>query len=572
MTPASYLWGPSVGIDGKTWFRLWAPDRDDVFLEIADAGPVAMAGSGSGWREAVVHAPPGTGYRFRIGDVAVPDPAARALRNDGFCVVPDAARYQWQTANWLGRPWEETVLYEMHAGLMGGFNGIAEQLPSLKDLGITAIELMPVADFPGARNWGYDGVLPFAPDETYGTPDDLKRMIDTAHGLGLMVFLDVVYNHFGPDGNYLPLYASSFFHADQNTPWGGRIDFTRPAVRRLFTENALYWIHEFRVDGLRLDAVHAMQDDAFLRDLAAEIRASLAPDRHVHLVVENENNDAALLQYGFDAQWNDDIHHALHVLLTGEMDGYYKDYTDAPAQKLARGLKEGFVYQGEHSENCGKPRGTPSGHLPPTAFVTFLQNHDHIGNRAFGERLITLTDHAAFKAAAALVLLSPQIPLIFMGEEAGATDPFLYFCDHRDKALADAVREGRRSEFAKFPHFADPKIRARIPDPNAAETYEASRPHFDGAAEWGAFYKSLLARRHAHIIPRLKGARAERAEAIGDKSLTASWRLGDGARLTLACNLGAVPVRTSLPQAAPLWGAQADVLESHTTLCWIEMA
>jgi maltooligosyltrehalose trehalohydrolase len=566
-----FSWGPHIRDDG-TLFRLWAPSCENVSLEVAGRSPLAMNAAKEGWREIICDAPPGTRYRFLIGDRPVPDPASRAQAGDcgGMSVVPDAD-YPWRCTDWRGRPWEETVLYELHPGVMGGFRVLAARLPDLAELGVTAIELMPVADFSGARNWGYDGVLPFAPDETYGTPDDLRFLVDAAHTHGLMVFLDVVYNHFGPEGNFLPLYAPGFFHPDRHTPWGSAIAYDRPEVRRFFIENALYWLQEFRIDGLRLDAVHAIRDRGFLRALARDIRAAIPAGRFVHLVVENEDNDADLLERDFDAQWNDDLHHALHVLLTGETAGYYADFADRPAEKLARALKEGFVYQGQYSGNCGGPRGHPSAHLPPTAFVAFLQNHDHVGNRAFGERLTVFADPAALRAATALLLLMPQIPLLFMGEECGAREPFLYFCDHADPALADAVREGRRAEFKKFPEFDDPEKRAHIPDPNALSSFERSRPRFDGpdAAEKHILIRDLLALRHRHIIPRLKGARAEGAEALGEKAVIAHWRMGGGGLLTIACNLGGEAVAAPLPGEAPLWGAAAERLSPYTTLCWL---
>jgi malto-oligosyltrehalose trehalohydrolase len=457
---------------------------------------------------------------------------------------------------------------------MGGFNGIAKMLPKWAELGITAIELMPIGDFPGNRNWGYDGVLPFAPDRAYGTPDDLKALIDAAHALGLMVFLDVVYNHFGPDGNYLPLYASRFFRNDVTTSWGDAIDFREPNVRRFFVENALYWVHEFHVDGLRFDAAHAIEGDDFLIELASALRESVAgQSRYLHLVLESDKNDSALLQRGFDAQWNDDLHHVLHVMLTGESEGYYIDYAARPAENLARALTEGFIYQGEPSPfRGGEKRGTLSAHLPPTSFVAFLQNHDQIGNRAFGERLTELTHPEALKAAIALILLCPQIPLLFMGEESGATEPFLYFTDHHPN-LAEIVRQARRTEFAKFPAFADEQRRALFPDPNAPETFERSQPMgaASDAEEWRSFYRLLLHLRHDRIVPRLKGAKAEDAVAAGEGAVVAHWRLGDGARLTLAANLGAETVPASLPQTTPLWGAAArGAIPPMTTLCWID--
>ncbi|MBJ7265030.1 MAG: malto-oligosyltrehalose trehalohydrolase, partial [Burkholderiaceae bacterium] len=315
-------------------------------------------------------------------------------------------------------PWHETVIYEIHPGIAGGYAGIEARLPALAQLGITAIELMPIADFPGARNWGYDGVLPYAPDTAYGTPDELRHLIDTAHGLDMMVFLDVVYNHFGPDGNYLNAYAADFFDPKKQTPWGPAIDFSQSAVRRYFAENALYWLSEYRFDGLRLDAVHAISDPGWLPEMAAYVRANVAPDRHVHLVLENEDNIASHLTRGFDAQWNDDAHHVLHYLLTGETRAYYADFSKHASQRLARSLSEGFVYQGDPSSlRGGALRGESSAHLPPSAFVLFLQNHDQVGNRAFGERLLKLVANRpdALRAAVALQLLAPHIPLLFMG-------------------------------------------------------------------------------------------------------------------------------------------------------------
>jgi maltooligosyltrehalose trehalohydrolase len=441
------------------------------------------------------------------------------------------------------------VIYELHVGLCGGFAGVAARLPELAKLGVTVIELMPIADFPGTRNWGYDGVLPYAPDAAYGSPDELKSLIDTAHGLGLSVMLDVVYNHFGPDGNYLGAYASPFWRHDLTTPWGDAIDFRHDPVRRFFIENALHWLLEYRFDGLRFDAVHAIQDAGFLAAMAAEIRAAVPPGRHVHLVMEHEGNAASLLRAGpgkpgYDAQWADDLHHCLHVLLTGEREGYYEDYLAAPATMLARCLSEGFGFQGEVSSHTGAPRGEPSAHLPPTAFVICLQNHDQIGNRALGERLTTLAHPDALRAATALLLLTPQIPLLFMGQEWGAETPFLFFTDHHGE-LAEAVRQGRRREFAKFAAFADPARRKQIPDPNAITTFEASRPDpaAPGHAAWLALHRDLLAIRARDIAPHMEGARSIDAEALGETGVRASWRLGNGAVLTIGANFGG----TALP-------------------------
>jgi malto-oligosyltrehalose trehalohydrolase len=435
-------------------------------------------------------------------------------------------------------------VYELHVGVFGGFNGVARELPRLAKLGVTAIELMPIAEFPGARNWGYDGVLPFAPECSYGTPDELKALIDAAHENGLMIYLDVVYNHFGPDGNYLSYYAPAMFRVDLTTPWGPAIDFRQKEVRRFFTENALYWLIEYRFDGLRFDAVHAISEPDWLDEMAGTVRRITGPDRQVHLVLENDNNAAAYLRRDFNAQWNDDGHHVLHVLLTGEREGYYSDYADDPAARLARCLKEGFIYQGEPSPHReGKTRGTSSAALPPTAFVLFLQNHDQIGNRAFGERLTALGDPKALEAAIALQLLCPQIPLLFMGEEQASTSPFLFFTDHNEE-LATAVRDGRRREFAGFSQFSDPRNLARLPDPNAMDTFGQSKPAPDQAraAKREKLYIRLLALRRAQIVPRLVGTQALDACAVGAAAVLARWRMGDGFLLALASNFGATSV------------------------------
>lgn len=569
--------GPLLTPNG-TLFRLWAPGAEGIELELSAGVRLALAPRGGGWFAVEAPVGPGARYRFRLPDgTAFPDPASRAQAKDvhGFSVVTDPDAYRWRTL-WAGRPWHEAVILEVHAGLCGGFAGVAEKIPAWAALGITAVELMPIAAFPGTRNWGYDGVLPFAPAAIYGTPDELKALIDTAHAHGVMMLLDVVYNHFGPDGNYLGLYAPDFFHPEQATPWGPAVAFDRPEVSRFFLENALMWIEDFRFDGLRLDAVHAILPHEALAALGSDIRARIPADRPVHLVLENEHNDAALLPRPFDAQWNDDIHHCLHVLLTGEREAYYGDFADAPAARLARCLSEGFAYQGEVAPNLGRPRGTPSGHLPPTAFVAFAQNHDQIGNRAFGERLLALADPDGVRAALALVLLSPQIPMLFMGEEIGARTPFLFFTDHAE-GLADLVREGRRAEFARFSAFADPARRATIPDPNAQATFAASIPVPPPDAEdWEAFVEDMIAARHAHVVPRLPGAANLGAQALSDQAIIARWRMGDGAVLTLAANFGAEPCSVELPAALHLIassGAVGDfVIPPRATLAFLEGA
>jgi maltooligosyltrehalose trehalohydrolase len=571
--------GATLVDSGRTRFRLFAPAQPRVTVDLERAQPVLMTRRHDGWFEADVRCGAGTRYRYRLANgMAVPDPASRAQAGDvhGHSIVVDPTAYRWNHSDWRGRPWHETVIYELHCGLLGGFSGVARELPRLAALGVTAVELMPVADFPGRRNWGYDGVLPFAPDAAYGTPDELKAVVDAAHAHGLMVLLDVVYNHFGPDGNYLGSCAPNFFRSDIKTPWGAAIDFRRPEVRRFFIENALYWIMEYRFDGLRLDAVHTISEADWLDEMAAEVRATIETDRQVHLVLEHDGNVTSHLRGGFDAQWNDDAHHALHVLLTGENEGYYTDYADDPASRLARCLAEGFAYQGEPSgHRGGKPRGTPSTDLPPTAFVLFLQNHDQIGNRAFGERLTTLADPRALEAAIALQMLCPQIPLMFMGEEAASRTPFQFFCDHRD-GLAQAVRDGRRREFAKFAAFADPAMRDALPDPGAAETFEHAipRPDPERAPARLDLYRRLLAARRAEIVPRLPNARALGAQTLGPAAVVARWRMGDGTILTLAVNLGGAPVALQPPGGRLLFESTSGVaasgkLPARTTIAWM---
>jgi maltooligosyltrehalose trehalohydrolase len=545
-------------------------------LEVEGRAPLPMAPQTGGWHEAEAPVGAGARYRFRLPDgTLVPDPASRFQPDDthGPSQLTDPGSYSWRCGAWRGRPWEDAVIYELHVGVLGGYGGVMQRLPALADLGISAIELMPIAEFPGARNWGYDGVLPFAPESSYGTPDELKALIDEAHALGLMVILDVVYNHFGPDGNWLPSFAPAFFREDLHTPWGAGIDFRREEVRRFFIENALYWLGEFRIDGLRLDAVHAISEPDWIDEMAAEVRAAL-PGRHIHLILENEGNVAQHMRGEIDAQWNDDFHNVIHVLLTGETQAYYEDFAADATGKLARALEQGFIYQGEPSpHHNGAPRGSPSADLPPSAFVNFLQNHDQVGNRALGERLTRLTDPAALRAATALLLLCPQIPLIFMGDELGSTAPFLFFTDFHGE-LADAVREGRRREFAKFPAFSDPAQREKIPDPNALSTFDACRIDFAVSNAWRDLYRDLLALRRQHITPTLAQTRSIGAAVLAEGAIAAHWRLDADRTLTLACNLGDRPAAMiDMPFEAPIWGKAADhAIAPHTTLAWISQS
>ena len=564
-------WGPQALGGGRVCFRLWAPDRDAVTLEFRDGPSLAMESGDNGWFELETDAQPGARYRFRLDeDLAVADPASRKQDGGvhGWSVLTGLAPHGKRDGQWKGRPWEEAVVMEVHPGVLGGFAGVAERLPDWAEMGVTAIELMPIGAFGGSRGWGYDGVLPYAVAEAYGSPEDLVALIDRAHDLGLMVMLDVVYNHFGPDGNYLGSYASWFFDKQADTPWGGAVAVSLAPVRRFFVDNALMWLRDYGFDGLRFDAVHAIGDSAFLDGMARELRSAL-PDRRIHLVLENEGNDAARLMPGlYDAQWNDDLHNTLHVMLTGESEGYYEGFADNPTRRLARCLAEGFVYQGETPPGEGAhPRGTPSAHLPATRFVSFLQNHDQVGNRAMGERLIHLTSEAKLRAATALLLLGPQIPLLFMGEEEGSRSPFLFFTDFHDD-LADAVREGRRREFARFAAFADPAARKQIPDPNARSTFAASRPEpGEDAGEWRRFYGELLALRHQRIVPGLLGTTGQGADVLGAGAVSARWRMGDGAQLIVAINIGGAKVR--FPDAGDPFYALGEPGDPDSFAAWL---
>jgi maltooligosyltrehalose trehalohydrolase len=554
--------GARVTADG-TSFRLWAPaaKRVDVLLEKS----YPLRRGEDGWFAAdIAGVKAGARYKFRIDDeIDVPDPASAFQPEDVFgpSEVIDHSSYPWRATDWRGRPWQETVLIETHVGTFtpeGTYRAMIGKLDHLKASGITALELMPLADFAGSRNWGYDGVLWYAPDSAYGRPDDLKALIDEAHLRGLMVFLDVVYNHFGPEGNYLGLYAPPFFTDRRRTPWGQAINFDGPCsrqVRDFFIHNALYWLEEYHFDGLRFDAVHAIVDDSrpdILTELAEAVRTKFDAERHVHLVLENDNNaahylcrDAKARPSSYNAQWNDDIHHALHVLVTGEKDGYYSDYAQNPAWHLGRCLAEGFSYHGEESSfRNGAKRGQPSRDLAPTCFVSFLQNHDQVGNRALGERIAELADPEALKSAMAILLLAPSPPLLFMGEEFGATTPFLFFCDFGPE-LASKVTEGRRAEFARFEQFNSPQAQKQIPDPNSKETFLRSKLDWESLereshSNWLEFYRNVLKCRRAKIVPLIKDIAPGRAtfEILGPDALSVQWPFSKSGSLQLIANFG----------------------------------
>lgn len=590
--------GAEVLDEGGVRFRLWAPGVDAVGLQLDGASELPMNAAAGGWFElTVAEAQAGNRYLFKLPDgLLVPDPASRFNPDDvhGASEIVAATAFDWPDGEWRGRPWEEAVLYELHIGSFtkaGDFASAIERLDYLVELGVTALEIMPVSDFPGKRNWGYDGVLPFAPDAAYGRPEDFKRLIAAAHERGLMVLLDVVYNHFGPEGNYLHAYAPDFFNPLHETPWGAAINFDGKgsrAVRDFFVHNVLYWLEEFHLDGLRLDAIHAICDDSspdIIEELAAAFKSVPGRARHVHMVLENEHNQARYLSRDESgrllhgtAQWNDDIHHCFHVVATGETDGYYTDYAADPVRLLGRCLSEGFAYQGEASTFAhGKLRGEPSTQLPPAAFINFLQNHDQIGNRAFGERLAHLASPAAMEAVTSVLLLAPQPPLLFMGEEFATTQPFQFFCDFGPE-LARLVTEGRRREFGRFARFADPAVRESIPDPNALATFEA------GVLDWSvidrpphravlALHRQLLSLRRQWIAPRLAGMGNgdPQLKLLSPRTLSINWTLGDRSLLTLLANLGDEPVVVTPPGGRLLFATAnlgADALASGQLPAW----
>ena len=565
--------GARLTKDG-TSFRLWAPGAKRVDL-VLEKRPQAMRRGDAGWFALdVPNAGAGARYKFRIDDeIDVPDPASAFQPEDVFgpSEVIDHASFQWRAQDWRGRPWTETVLIETHVGTFtkdGTYRAMIDKLDHLASTGITALELMPLADFFGRRGWGYDGVLWYAPDSAYGRPEDLKTLIDEAHLRGLMVFLDVVYNHFGPEGNFLGRYAPNFF-TEAHTPWGSAIDYRVGEVRAFAVENALYWLRDYRFDGLRLDAANHILSEpgqpSMLHDLSVAVgKLASATGRHIHLVLENGDNRASLLDAAqepsrgkYRAQWNDDYHHAWHVLLTKESAGYYGDYQRSPRADLARALASGFVYQGEISHFWGnKPRGEPSGKLPPATFVNFLQNHDQTGNRPFGDRLESLAIAPAIEAALAVTLLAPGIPMLLMGEEWGSKAPFPFFCDFEGD-LAHAVRNGRKQEYK----WAYDKYGDEVPDPLEPSTFESAVLDWQSCdtpegSKRLTLVRDLLAVRRQEIAPRLAGARFGSADVTDKGLLAASWRMNDGAMLRLTANLSPNEIAHHATSAAgtPIWG------------------
>ncbi|HEV7607278.1 MAG TPA: malto-oligosyltrehalose trehalohydrolase [Steroidobacteraceae bacterium] len=568
--------------DGGVEFVVWAPALSSIGVRIAKRGPPrAMESLEGGWWKLIAgDAHAGDRYCFVLDDgCEVPDPASRFQPDDvhGMSEIVDPRGFLWRS-EWQGRRWEELVLYEVHIGTFteaGTFRAAIGRLDHLAKLGITALQVMPVADFPGARNWGYDGVLPYAPDASYGRPEDFKALIDAAHARGIAVLLDVVYNHFGPEGNYLPRLAPAIFTNRHRTPWGAALNYDdagSEVVREFVIRNACYWIDEFRLDGLRLDAVHAICDDSdrhLLDELAERVRA-IDPARQIHLVLENEHNESRRLQ-AYRAQWNDDFHHVLHVAATGEAHGYYASYhgntggdPGVDTAMLARTLAEGFAFQGEVMVSTGRQRGEPSAQLPPTSFVAFIQNHDHIGNRAFGERIGALASPDKVRAIAAVYLLSPEIPMLFMGEEWDCRQPFLFFCDFHGE-LAEAVRLGRRDEFKRFPEFTDSQQRLAIPDPQLPATFFASKIQWNdlelpAQAARLAWYRRVLANRHQHVVPLLPNIRrGGTGVVIAEQAVLITWQSSDGAQLRLAANFSPDTIRFPADDSREIWHEGAPI-------------
>jgi maltooligosyltrehalose trehalohydrolase len=573
-------WSATLGaIPGAsgTRFRVWAPAVRRVEVALEDAIPVALAEAGAGYHEGhVTGAAPGRRYRYRLdGRGPFPDPASRRQPAGvhGPSEIVDPRRYAWRDQAWRPRTLGELVIYELHVGTFtaaGTFAAATERLPALAQLGVTAVELMPVADFPGRRGWGYDGVCPFAPARCYGAPDELRRLVDAAHGLGLSVLLDVVYNHLGPDGNYLREFSPSYFDPRHQTPWGDALNLSGPGcgpVRDHLVENALHWIAEYHLDGLRLDATHALFDDGprhFLAELADRVHR-LGPG--ALLIAEDGRDLDRLLRrpeaggHGLDAAWSDDLHHQLRRRLAGDREGWFADVSGS-TEDIASTLERGWFHAGQPASARGGPRGTDPGGIPLERLVIFLQNHDQVGNRALGDRLHHAIEPAAWRAALALLLLAPETPLLFQGQEWAASTPFLYFTDHRAD-LGRRVTEGRRREFARFAAFSDPARRERIPDPQAASTFAASRLRWaerDAEPHAGVvrLHRALLGLRRELILPRRRSLRAVAsgpdAVVLHGGDLAVVVRLAGAGPVEVA-GVGGLGVQARLSTEDPAWAA-----------------
>jgi maltooligosyltrehalose trehalohydrolase len=511
-------------------------------------------------------------YRYVLdGSEPRPDPASRYQPEGvhGPSEVVDPASYRWLHGDWRRRTSQQLVIYELHVGtftMEGTFAAARERLPALRDLGISMIELMPIAEFAGTRNWGYDGVALYAPSRNYGRPDDLRAFVDAAHGLGLGVMLDVVYNHLGPEGAYLTHFHPAYITDRHATPWGGAInldDAGSDLVRRFIIDNALYWLNEYRLDGLRLDATHELIDTSgthIVAELVDTIRSAIGRPIVIHS--EDARNLTSLIDdrdsggWGLDGVWADDFHHVLRRKLAGDTHSYYRDYVGT-CDELARTIRQGWLYTGQHSRHAGKPRGTDPSRVPMQRFVICLQNHDQVGNRAMGDRLHHAIDAAAWRAATTIFLTAPMTPLLFMGQEWAASTPFQYFTD-LEPPLGALVTSGRADEFKDFPAFADRAARALIPDPQAPQTFERSRLNWAerenaGHHETLALYTELLRLRHAHPALAASPAVEGQAQAIDDDTVLIE-RDEAGERFTIVARLagsGSVTIDHPSPDPAP---------------------
>ncbi|MDI6752977.1 MAG: malto-oligosyltrehalose trehalohydrolase [Thermodesulfobacteriota bacterium] len=564
---------PSLGAtylgEGRCRFCVWAPLAQRVEVRIVSQPErVVSLEQAKGYHLASMEkVEPGSLYFYRLdGQKERPDPAShfqpQGVHGPSQVVDPD---FPWKDETWLGLPLQDYIIYELHVGTFtpgGTLEAIIAHLDELKDLGITAVEIMPVSQFPGNRNWGYDGVYPFAVQNSYGGPAGLKKLVNACHQQGLAVVLDVVYNHLGPEGNYLRDFGPYFTDRYQ-TPWGQALNFDGPysdEVRRFFVENALYWVREYHIDALRLDALHAIFDSSaqpFFQDLAAVVHLEgERRKRKVYLFAESDRNDVRFIQhpdrggYGLDAHWNDDFHHALHTLLTGERAGYYLDF--GSLRDLAKAYEEGFIYSGQYSPYRKRRHGSPSHDLPAYRFVVFAQNHDQVGNRMLGERLSQLVPLEALKLAAGVVLLSPFIPLLFMGEEYGETSPFLYFISHTDPALVEAVRRGRKEEFSGFAWHGE------LADPQDEGTFLASKlqPELRSQGHHPMlreFYKELI--RLRRTLPALAFLSKKQIEVVSRERekvlLLRRWQEEDG--VFMVFNFGNLQISVDLPVPAGPW-------------------
>lgn len=562
---AAVKWMGALPCSGGVDFRVWAPghERVDVVLYGPDAERVhPMSPEGEGWFAARVEgAGPGSRYKYRLDEgEAFPDPASRSQPDGvhGPSEVVDPFAFRWTDAGWKGLALEEiTAIYELHVGTAtpeGSFDALIGRLDDLAELGVDAVEVMPVAEFPGERNWGYDGVSLWAAASAYGGPEAMRRFVDAAHARGIAVILDVVYNHFGPEGNYLPAVTSGrIFTERHHTPWGAAVNYDcegSAAVRAFVIGNAVHWAREHHLDGLRLDATHAILDDSdphLLRELGERVRAALPEGRRFVLIAEDERNELRLVTpaseggLGLDAVWADDLHHQLRRLAAGDREGYFAEY-EGTAAAAAETLRRGWFYEGQRTVRRGEPRGTPAAGLPPRAFVHCLQNHDQVGNRAMGDRLNHAVPLGVFRALSALLLASPYTAMLWMGQEWAASSPFLYFTDHPE-ALGRLVTEGRRREFAGFSAFSDPATRERIPDPQVPETFQRSKLRWEERERMPhagvlALYRELLRLRREHPALRRRDRESFAVAPLGDSGLALRREGGEGEALLLVVSVG----------------------------------